>query len=426
MWLDEVISLVTYFRLPPQETVLAYQSPNQHLLYSVLASLSISCFGESAWAARLPSTVLGTASIPAIYWLTRQISSPRAALLSAALLAFSYHHIWFSQSARGYTGMVLSAIVGTSLLFEARKSGAAIWLTYAVVMAIGIGFLQNTLFVLIGHLLAVLLVERRVGLAHGVATLGSLGLALVAHAGILEKIVEFWLKEERTGWGSGIGSFAGLFGLFARGLEAGFFVSGAVFVVAFAAFGWCHLWKTNQLMATLFVTPSLVGFGAVLVLKYGAYPRAFLHVLPFVFATIAHFAVTGTGRLKAVLPTTLVLCSVLTLGGLYRYPKQNYSGALAAIQKEIRPSDRVAGAGMAGGVYRMYYASDLAVIRTIGELKQLEAESERVWILFSFTRDMRLRFSELYEYLELNYETVNAYPGTLDDGTIFTVRRKLK
>lgn len=58
--------------------------------------------------------------------------------------------------------MVLCTIVGTSLLFEARKSGAVIWLAYAVVMAIGIGFLQNTLFVLIGHLLAVVAVEVQI------------------------------------------------------------------------------------------------------------------------------------------------------------------------------------------------------------------------------------------------------------------------
>ena len=57
LWLDEVVSLVTYFRLPLRETVFAYESPNQHVLYSALASLSLSWFGESAWAARFPAAV---------------------------------------------------------------------------------------------------------------------------------------------------------------------------------------------------------------------------------------------------------------------------------------------------------------------------------------------------------------------------------
>ena len=426
LWLDEVVSLVTYFRLPLREAVFAYESPNQHVLYSALASLSLSWFGESAWAARLPAAILGAASIPAIYWLARKLTSPRGALLAAALLASSYHHIWFSQSARGYTGMVFCTIVGTALLLEAMESGWMRWLSYAFVMAMGIGFLQNTIFVLLGHFAAVLVVRRRTSMAQVVGTLSAVGLGVLIHAGVLGKMIAFWSTEERTGWGSGIGNIEGMVGLVGRGLQAGFLLPGAILLVAVAAWAWWNLWCTDRLTAVLFVMPSLFGFIAVVALHYGAYPRAFLHVLPFVFVAIVHLLETGTGRLRMGFAAILLICSALSLGPLYRFPKQDYSGALAIVRQAALPDEKIAAAGMAGGVYRMFYAPDIEAVRSVDELHRLEAESPTVWMLYSFTRDMRLRFPALYDYLEANYETVSTHRGTLDDGTIYLVRRKME
>ena len=102
LWLDEIGTLVTYLRSPVYEIVRTYVSANQHLLYSVLGRGAVVCFGESPWAIRLPAVIAGVAAIPAMYFMARVITSEREALLSSALLTFSYHHIWFSQDARGY------------------------------------------------------------------------------------------------------------------------------------------------------------------------------------------------------------------------------------------------------------------------------------------------------------------------------------
>ncbi len=68
--------------------------------------LCVAIFGAQEWAIRLPSVIFGTATIPAIYWVSRQALSRRASLCVALLLAVSYHHIFFSQNARGYTAYV--------------------------------------------------------------------------------------------------------------------------------------------------------------------------------------------------------------------------------------------------------------------------------------------------------------------------------
>ena len=102
LWFDEIATLVEYVRKPLPEIVSHY-SRNNHLLYSVLAYATLNVFGEYPWTLRLPAVVFGVACIPALYALGTVVTSRLEALLAAGLLAVSYHHIWFSQNARGYT-----------------------------------------------------------------------------------------------------------------------------------------------------------------------------------------------------------------------------------------------------------------------------------------------------------------------------------
>jgi uncharacterized membrane protein len=46
------------------------------------------------------------ASIGALYLLGRAVAGPTEALFAAALMTVAYHHVWFSQNARGYSGLL--------------------------------------------------------------------------------------------------------------------------------------------------------------------------------------------------------------------------------------------------------------------------------------------------------------------------------
>ena len=430
LWLDEVVSLVNYFRRSPSAILTAYQSPNQHLLYSVLASISRSTFGESAWSVRLPAALAGIASIPAFFWLARALAPRREAWLATALLTVSYHHIWFSQSARGYSPMMFCVIAGTALLIRARAGGARWnWWAYAGVMGCGILFLQNTVFVLIGHTAAAIIVDRRMSLPHLFAAGGAFAIAFAGHLPLLPVILETWRTVDRAGGGSGITSGADFWGLVLRGLRSGFFLPGVIVGGLLAAFGWADFWNKNRWVALAFLLSAGWGGLAILILQYGAYPRAFLYCLPFGLLCMVRGARRAGDALSArplvgdMLAGFLVLCSIGSLYFLYRHPKQDYSGALTWVEQHRAATDIVAGAGMAGGVYQLYYRPDLPVVRTLDELRALEHSRETVWVLFSFTRDMRLRYSLLNEYLQRHYRVEAARPGTVDDGTIYIVRR---
>ena len=113
LWFDEIWMLVDFARLPLGEIVTAYPSDNNHPLYTLLAAISIRVFGESAEAIRLPAVAFGVASIGALWVFARSRLPTRDVWIATSLLVISYHHVWFSQNARGYTGLLFLAIVSS-------------------------------------------------------------------------------------------------------------------------------------------------------------------------------------------------------------------------------------------------------------------------------------------------------------------------
>ena len=121
LWTDEVLTLVHYARLPVAQILTSFPDQNQHMLYSLLAHGSMRIFGEQPWALRLPAVIFGAGSIWALFLLGRRLFGETEALLACALMTVSYHRIWFSQDARGYTGMLFFSLLATWLWLEAME-----------------------------------------------------------------------------------------------------------------------------------------------------------------------------------------------------------------------------------------------------------------------------------------------------------------
>src|SRR5262249_318850 len=148
LWLDEVLTLTHYARPALGMILTSFPDQNQHMLYSVLGHISLDCFGESAWALRLPAVLFGVASIWALYALGGRIASRTEALLAAAMMTVSYHHVWFSQNARGYTGLLFFTLLSTWLFVRGLRAGRwPLWGGYAVSVALGFWVHLTMLFV---------------------------------------------------------------------------------------------------------------------------------------------------------------------------------------------------------------------------------------------------------------------------------------
>lgn len=437
LWLDEIASSVTYFRLPFVDVFNTYYSANQHLLYSAAASVSFTIFGESAWSARLPAALMGVAALPGFWWMARPVVSSREALWGTALLAVSYHHIWFSQSARGYSGMILCTILGTGILVRlAGKDRTLLWVLYVVAMTIGIGFLQNTAFVVGGHCTGWMIARLKGGgagrrivpmvVAAFVIAILSVGL----HSLILSDMLRYFQTVDRTGLGWY--DLRGFMPIVMSGLRAGLGLAGLSFLSVVMMCGWFDLIRSNSLIAMSALVAPALNLLALMVLKQGAYPRSFLYILPFalLFAVhggflLGHFAAKRLrlGRVRRLMESLpvilLVAASLSALPVLYRYPKQDYRGALRYALSHRRPGETVAAAGLAGVAYRQRYAPDMRVVESNGDLAVWCGQGKGAWVVYSFTRDMRLRHARLYDFIQERMRPAATFPGTLGDGNLY-------
>ena len=122
-WLDEILTLHESVRGSLWQIVTVFPDNNQHTLFSVLAHLSIGIFGEHPWSVRLPAMILGAATVPMLYVLGRELAGRTEALLATFLLAVNYHHVWFSQNARGYTAIAFLAMLSRWLLLRGLRRG---------------------------------------------------------------------------------------------------------------------------------------------------------------------------------------------------------------------------------------------------------------------------------------------------------------
>ena len=152
LWYDEISTLVDYVRLPTSELLTSYHSLNNHMLFSLEAQASVALFGETAWALRLPALLMGVGSIWALWLLARDVAGPWEARFSALLLAVNYHHVWFSQNARGYTGLLFWGLLATYFLVRGMKQPTwRVWLAYGIAFALSMYTHLSAVFLFTTH-----------------------------------------------------------------------------------------------------------------------------------------------------------------------------------------------------------------------------------------------------------------------------------
>lgn len=112
LWLDEAINAVFVRSLDLKSLIFNYSLSDFHPpLYHILMKGWITLFGSSEIALRLPSVILGVASIYVIFKIGKKLFDEKTALVAATLLATAPLHIFYSQEARMYMLASFFAIV---------------------------------------------------------------------------------------------------------------------------------------------------------------------------------------------------------------------------------------------------------------------------------------------------------------------------
>jgi 4-amino-4-deoxy-L-arabinose transferase-like glycosyltransferase len=440
LWHDEILTDVLYVRMPLGYIVSTFESENQHFLYSILAHLSVTAFGHTSWALRLPAAVFGVASIWALYLLGREVAGRTEGLLAAGLLTFSYTHVWFSQNARGYSALLCFTILSSWLLLRAlRLGGRQAWLWYSIAAALGVYAHITMAFVVIGQFgvyVAASLRRRDTrwweGLFVGFGMAGLLTFTL--HALVLPQLLHGMGREESVveAWKSPLWTVLEV----AKGLQLSF-AGGVVAIGALVVFvvGLGSFARSRPAMLGLLLVPPLLGAAVVVGLGHHLWPRFFLFAVGFG----ALVAVRGgldlvrlAGRLAGVDERPARLAGAALCVGLmavsatsirYAYaPKQDFAGAAQFVEASRRPGDAVAVAGLATFTYRNYYATVWSDVSVAAALDGLRARAARTWIVYTFPPVLEAVNPDIAASVQRDFELVRQFPGTVGGGTIYVYR----
>lgn len=118
-------------------------------IYSYGLHLWTGIAGDSEWALRLPSALLGVVLVAAISRLAARWLGEETALPAAWLAAGSPFLVWYAQEARNYTLLILCACLATTILLGLGRRMRAGGIVGYVVVAWA-GLLSNLSFALLG------------------------------------------------------------------------------------------------------------------------------------------------------------------------------------------------------------------------------------------------------------------------------------
>jgi 4-amino-4-deoxy-L-arabinose transferase-like glycosyltransferase len=446
LWFDEITTVVTHLRLPWSQMMTDY-SMNHHYFHDVFAKAFREVFGEAPWAIRMTALIFGIGSIAAAWVLARDVAGRGAAHVTALLLAVSYHHIWFSQNARGYTGLAFFGTVGLILFLRGLREprmGTWAWFGATLTATVFTHLTGAFLYVAFGVLWLAIAVARRerdlwlypfLGfLGGGLATilvylpiLPSLlasvgGVAATSDVDVMQEYQSpLWTAVEavRTAVGSG-SPLIPLVG----GVALLLIATGALTLLRRAP---VFVWAVGLHIAL--TVAILMALGMRIWPRFFFVDIAFLLIL--VVAGVEWWSgwlgrridrVRAPGPVFAVAAAAMVLVSLPLALKNYRAPKQDLAGAYDYVQAERKPGERVYAVGYASSAFTDFYGADWSVIFDPPEYAAALAQPGPVTFVVGFPGRSMRRIPQMEADIG-KVLTEKWFPGTLGDGAVAVLHR---
>jgi mannosyltransferase len=455
LWVDEIVNLRIFREIPSLHIVASYRIINNHLLNTLLVKAAAGTFGEAEWAVRLPAILFGALTAPVLWAACRRALGREGALLASLLLAVSYHHVFYSQNARGYSSLVFFSVAATALLGRALRGGRPVdWVSYVAAVLGAVVSMLLGFFVLAGHAVAsgaALWVgrdpkagwrARRAALALGLAAYLALHIYALVLPDAVASVASVYRSSTST-MGYHMFSLEHL-GEWARGLAAGAGPGGLAVAVAFLAggvLGLLRAYRRDPVLVGGLLWPVIVTAAAVVVGGLNVTPRSFLLGLPLALVggvstlqwTIERVAtlLPGSRRLGMALTAgasaLLAVGSAAALPAYYRHPKQDFRGAIRYVESVRGPADVTLAVYLSKAGYWHYgpglglqEGRDFVVVQSVGEIERLKRQrpGARLFAVTTLVRGTRLEYPDLQSYVEGNFRLLRRFPGTLGDGEV--------
>ncbi|HBU07023.1 MAG TPA: hypothetical protein DEB09_02975 [Candidatus Magasanikbacteria bacterium] len=132
-WFDEMFS-VHFANLPWADAIKYWTLETNPPLYTLFLRGWTSIVGiNNELLIRLPSTILGLATIVLLYYFTYKIINKKAAIISSLTLTLSGVHIFINSEARVYSLMIFLTLLSYFLFYQIffnGKNKLSVWLIY--------------------------------------------------------------------------------------------------------------------------------------------------------------------------------------------------------------------------------------------------------------------------------------------------------
>jgi uncharacterized membrane protein len=451
IWFDEIVTYVLYMERPLGEILTTYDNQNNHLLYTLLARICFLIFGESVWSLRLPAVLFGVGSIWAMYLFSCQVATWREGLLSAGLLTFSYHHVWFSQNARGYTALLFWTLLSSWLLLRAlNESRVGLWLMYGFSTALGILTHMTMFFVVAGHGIVYLVSLCQSGSGNRrIRWLGGL-LGFGVAALVTFQLYSFVLPQLLNWKGNGVSSWQGNVAvlpwkspiwMIGELLKSGNISAGSslsvILAVAVFAVGLTDFVRKGSPVAILLLVPVVLAMAVIMAVKSTLLPRLFFFGTGFAVMVAIRGLMVGGGYLSGTLGLKpgraqwvgVGLCAVIILGSgisvarAYQ-PKQDFEGALDFVQTQRQPGDVVLTVDLTVMPYQRFYKVDWENVTSKRELNRARVRGRRTWLVYTMPIVLQAAYPEIMESINSDFQTIKEFRGTLSGGNIVVALAK--
>ncbi len=441
LWFDEIITYINYGNLPFNEIATTFNSENNHVLYSHFAHASILIFGQHGWALRLPAVLFGIGSLLGLYSLGRLLTDKRETYLAILLLTLSYHHIWFSQNARGYTALLFWTILSTYFLLRGLNENRRIlWLLYGLTAALGMYTHLTMGFVIAGQFLAYLYQayknssikewRKLEGIWIGFASAGFLTLVLYAPlAGKISSAMDVTLTGVPEIWNSPLWTILETIKGLQIGLSQVVILLGALFLVGVGIIAY---FRTHPAFILTFLLPPIIGSLVTIAMAHPLWPRFFFFAAGFgaliVIRGAMAISIWFAGKIKlspksgiqlgTIIGVIMILASAWSVRNVYG-PKQDYIGAMQYVNSKLNPGDSVVIVNLTIPPYQEYLRTGWQAIESIDDLKEIQNNSNRTWILVTFPNVLEASFPNISQVIQSEFQLAKTFWGTVGDGQVY-------
>ena len=139
LWYDEIAAMISSSLHGPGPAIGNYHALANHALHSALAAQSLQSLGDqdAELALRLPAFLAGLACIPAMFALGRAVNGNQMGLIAAGVIAFMPVAVLESAEARGYSMVMLLAILATLAWLRIADGRRHAIPVYALLVSLG-------------------------------------------------------------------------------------------------------------------------------------------------------------------------------------------------------------------------------------------------------------------------------------------------